>query len=323
MAVEPVGPVVIDPKGNGAEQPGEGVDPIDHLDALGQRNGDGEERHPDHAPEDQHDCHGDHGLSGAAQQGGNGVGVGQQEEEERRGAGLLDAEADDLRVGVKSGDELRRKDKDQHADDLGQDDRGPNAKTRPLFGALQLSGSQVLAGESGECHGEAGDGEKSEPFDLGIGPAAGHGDLSKHIDVGLDHHVGKGDDGVLQAGGEPQPDDLPQHFAVKADFGQIQAIAVLGTHQLDEAENGADQLRDDRGDGRPLHPHVEEPDEYQVQHNVDERGDDQIIERMAAVSHRLEDTDRNVVEDKTEGAGKVKPQVEHRVPHDILGRSHP
>ena len=126
--MEPVGLFIVKEEGHRAEGPGQGVDPVEHEDAVGDGHGDGEEAHPHHAPEHQHHHHGDDGPSGAPQHGGDGVGVGQQEDEEGGGAGLGHADGDDLRVGVEGGDELRGENEHQHADELGQHHRDPDAE---------------------------------------------------------------------------------------------------------------------------------------------------------------------------------------------------
>lgn len=64
---------------------------------------------------------------------------------------------------------------------------------------------------------EAGDGEKTEPLDGGVCPAACHCHFPELVDIGLHHHIGQGDDGILETGGQAVSGDLAQHGAVEAD----------------------------------------------------------------------------------------------------------
>ena len=321
-AVEPVSLFVVEEEGHRAEGPGQRIDPVEHQDAVGERHGDGEEAHPHHTPKDQHHRHGHDGAPRAPEHRRDRVGEGQEEEKERGGAGLGHTDTNDLRIGVEGGDELGSKEEHRHTDELGQHHRGPDAEPRPLPGPLVLRGAQVLADKGGEGHGEAGDGQEAEALDLGVGAHPGHGQLPEGVDVGLDHYVGKGDDGALEPGGQAHLDDLTEKPGRKTHLPQVQPVVPVGAEQLDETEKGTDQLGDHRGDGRPLHPHAKAPDEGDVQHDIDQRGHDQVIERVAAVPHGLEDTHEDIVHHKAQGPGEIDAQIGHRVSHDHLRGGH-
>ena len=203
---------------------------------------DGDIRDPDHTPEQQHDDHRHEGLARAAADRRDGVGVGEQAEEQRGRAHLPRAEGDDVRRGAEEGDELRRKQIHRHADQLRDDDGSDDAEARALLGAVMQTGTEILADKGRQRHGEARDGQEGEPLKLGIRAVGSHGDLAEGIDVGLHDDVGKADDGVLHAGGQAVADDLAEHFAVDAQLLQLQLIDRALFHQMDEAQHHAHGL---------------------------------------------------------------------------------
>ena len=113
----------------------------------------------------------------------------QQEVEQCDRACLGDAEGNDLRVIVKGGDKVRGQDVDAHAYQLGKTYRADDAEMCSLFGAVVFFCAEVLADESGERQRKAGDRQKAEALDLGIGAAAGDCHFSEAVDIGLYDYV--------------------------------------------------------------------------------------------------------------------------------------
>ena len=251
-AVEPVRLQIVDHQGDGAQAPGQGVHPVDHGDIPEDGRQDRQEGHPDNTPEGHHGHHGDHRPAGAPEDGGNTVGQGQQAVEQGAGSGLLDAEPDGVGLGGKGPGQQGRSDKDQHSYDLCQDDGAEHTESGALLGTLILLGAQVLADKGGDGHGKTGDGQEGKALDLGIGAAARHGHLAKGVDIGLDHHIGQSDDGVLEAGGQAVLDDELQGGQIKTDFSQLHLLGLIGTHQPDQAQEEADKVGDDGGQGLSL-----------------------------------------------------------------------
>lgn len=263
-AVHPFPPEKIHEEHDGAEAPGEGVGPEYHADIRDIVDADGDVGHADDAPEQQHDHHGDGGFPGAPQDSRDAVGEGQQEVEQGVVVGLGHAVGDHLGIPVEGGDQHRREVVDQNAHQLRRGDGAEDAEHRALLGPVVLPGAQVLADEGGHGQGEAGDGQKAEALDLGVGPAARHRHFPEFVDVGLDDHVGEGDDGVLEAGRETVGGDLAQHERIKADHAQINPVLGVGLHQPGQAQQGADELGQDGREGRGAHSQAESCDEYEV-----------------------------------------------------------
>ena len=55
---------------------------------------------------------------------------------------------------------------------------------------------------------------------------------------------------------------------------------------------------------------MEDTDEQQIQRDVDERREDQKIQRMAAVTDRLHNTDRVIVQDKAGRTEKINLKIQ-------------
>ena len=283
----------------------------------------GEDTHPDDAPEGQHRDHGDHRAARPAHDGGQAVGKRQQAEERGAGAYLQHAEGNALRLLGEGPDEQRRQPVQQRPDQLCQSDRADDAEPRALSGALQLPGAQVLPDKGGDGSGKAGDGQKSKALHLGIGAAPRHGHLAKGVDIGLHHHVGQRDHRILQSGGEAVLQDQPGHFAVKTHLPPSDLVFAGDAHQPPQAQRHADKLRKDGGQRRALHPHAETRDQQDIQRHVGDGGGDEVVQRVAAVAHRLHNALALVIHHQPHAAGKIGADVGGRLRHDPLRGAHP
>lgn len=179
-----------------------------------------------HAPDGKHHRHRRKGLAGAAADGGNCVGIGQQKEEQRNGPGLLCGKRDNVgRFAEKTG-QLRHEGIHGKANELGENDRREDAEPGALFCPAIFARAEVLAGIGSERHGKASDRQERKAFKLAVGAVGGHCDFSEGIDVGLYHDIGKADHGVLDAGWKAVADNLPEHLRVKAELFPLQMKGV-------------------------------------------------------------------------------------------------
>lgn len=251
------------------------------------------------------------------------MGIGQHTVEQRRRPGLFHPEPDHLRRGVKGRDQVRGEKEYGQADQLRQKGRHQDPETGPLPDPVILSGSEILSHEGGQRHHKADDRKESESLDLCIGAVARHHHLPKGIDMGLDNDVGKGNDGILRAGRKSEPDDLPEDLPVKPDLPYAQAVALLRLPQQEKTQHGAGRLGDHRGDRRTAHAHVEDSDKQKIQHQIEERRKDQVVERVTAVPDRLQDPHKNIVHHQAKGSGKIDLQIGDCLLHHALRRIHP
>ena len=74
---------------------------------------------------------------------------------------------------------------------------------------------------------------------------------------------------------------------MESDLPPPQAIGLSGTGQLEQAQDRTDNLGDHRSRRRAAYAAAQSGDEHQVQHQVDQGGNDQIVQGVAAVAHRL------------------------------------
>ena len=305
----------VDQEHHRADKPGQRVSPEHHRDLFHQCHCDGDVGDPQEAPAAQHGKHGHTCLSGTAHDGCDAVGEGQKEIKQGHGAGLSHTEADHLWIVVKEGDQVGREDVNTYADDFGHQHGADETKGCSFFGAFILPCTQILSHEGGQCHGKAGHREEGEAFDLGVGTAAGHRGDVEQVDLGLDHHIRDADHRVLQTGGQTKRDDFTEFAGVKANLLQRDTVDGVVTDQPGKTEHCAESLgnncRQCCGGNAPL----KHSDEQQIQNHVGEGRDDQIIQRVAAVAHRLQNTHCDIVHDNGDHAGKVGAEISHRVGH--------
>ncbi len=220
---------------------------------------------------------------------------GEQEEESGLCVRLPGAEGDDLGGIVERGDQLRGEQVDEDPDQLSHCGGTCNSEQGSFSGALILSGSKVLAYEGGQSQGEAGDGQEAEALDLRIRAASRDSHLSELVNISLDEYIGNGYDGILKSRRKPVVQKLPEHILIYPYFPDRETVFVGASKQLDQAQAYADKLRDHSGKRGGADPEVESSDQHQVEYDVDHGRDDQIDQRMAAVSDRLQDANGEII----------------------------
>ena len=286
-------------------------------------NGDRDIGDADDAPAHQHDDHGDHGLARAPQDAGDAMGKCQQAVEQRDRMSLGGAVPDDLGIIVECGNKHGSQYVDADPDDLGKDDRADDAKPGAAFYPVEFLGAKILSDEGGQRQSKAGDGQEAEALDLGVSATAGYRHFTKAVDIGLDDDIGKGNDGILQSCGQAVGNDHFQVAAGKTDLPQGYAVILLGPHKSAQAQQGTDKLGNDGGQRRRAHAPVEDTHKQQVQHHIDDRGNDEVYERMTAITHGLQDAHKNVVHDKGQGPQKINSEIDDRIFEHIGRRAHP
>ena len=114
-----------------------------------------------------------------------------------------------------------------------------------------------------------------------------------------------------------------QHGAVQADFFRLHPVNGVGADQTDEAQHRADRLRDHRRQRRTVHAHVEHGHEQKVQHHVGDGGNNEVIQRMPAVAHGLQNAGGGVVQGNEHHAGEIDAEVQRRIGKDAVRRADP
>ena len=286
-------------------------------------NCDGDIADADKAPADHHGDHGHCCLTGTAHDSRDAVGEGQQEVEQADSTGVHAAVGYDLRRVVEESNQIGCKDVRSDADDFCHDAAAGNTESHTFFHPVVLMGSQILANKSRQGHGKTGDGQESEAFNFGMGTAAGHGGGTEAVDVGLDHQIGKTDDRILDAGGQTEPDNGFQTAEIIPDFANIQPIRLIHTDQMDEAKNGADTLGNGGSQSGGTNTQLQNRNEQQIQSNVDKGGENQIVQRMLAVTHSMENTHKDIVHDGEDGTAEIIAEIDDGLGKYIFGGAHP
>ena len=111
---------------------------------MNEEAADGDDKDPDHTPADEEIDHRNIRLSISAQNCRHQMRKGNEAEKRTDHARPCDSEGDDLGVGIKRRDKLRRKNIHQHADDNRHENARQHAKTHALFHAAALAGTEIL-----------------------------------------------------------------------------------------------------------------------------------------------------------------------------------
>ena len=321
--MHPVRPQIVDQVDHRADAPCQRVSPVNVSDFPCQLHHGDNISDPDHAPDRQHDEHGHKGLPRAPADSGHGVGECKQTVEQCDGTGLTDSEFYDSGSLVEQRDEPGSKNIAAYAYELRQKHGGKDAEAGAFFCPVVLLCPQILADEGGACHIEAGDGQECKAFDLGMGAIGRHSQLSEGIDLGLHDHVGESDDGILDAGGQSVAYDLYEHIFFETDLFPFHGKDISFFQQMGHAEHHAGSLRDDRGQSRGPDPLMEDCQKQQIQHNVEQGGEDQVVQRSAAVPQRVHDASADIVQGQGKASQKVVAEIFHCLRHYLRIRLHP
>ena len=92
---------------------------------------------------------------------------------------------------------------------------------------------------------------------------------------------------------------------------------------MDEAENGADTLGKGGSQGGGTHTQLQNRNEQQIQYDVDKGGEDQIIQRMLAVTDGMENAYKDVVHDGEDGTAEIIAKIDDGLGKYIFGSTHP
>ncbi len=118
-------------------------------------------------------------------------------------------------------------------------------------------------------------------------------------------------------------DDGFQAGPVKTDFAQDQLSGTIQAQHTDAAKQSADTLRNGGCQCGRAYTQVQNSDEHQVQDNIDDTGENQIVQRVTAIAHGMKNTHKDIVHDREERAAEIKSEIADGVGQNILRRSHP
>ena len=103
---------------------------------------------------------------------------------------------------------------------------------------------------------------------------------------------------------------------------KMHLVGPFAAHEAQQHQHRGDGLGNHRGDGHALYPHAQDDDEEQVQHHVDDAGEEQEVQGPLGVPHRPEDGRAEVIQHHHGHAAEVDAHVQHRLVDDVLGGAH-
>ena len=177
----------------------------------------------------------------------------------------------------------------------------------------------VLADISCHSRAHACHGHGEHLANLLTGGLGGHGGAAQQVD-GILHDEGTdGRNGILKA---HRKADIGQPPAVPRREDTVFPGEMDALHPGEEppgAEQAAEQLADNGGNGCALHAHTQRNDEQPVQPDVQEAGDQQEIERVLGIAQTAQNGGGVVEQHRGRNAEENDADVGHRV-REQLGR---
>ena len=213
-------------------------------------------------------------------------------------------------------------DEQQDAGQDGVNDAHAQGDKGALFDTVDLARTKVLAHKGGGRHAEAQHRQNVEAIHLHIGGKACHGSGTIAVDADLHQHIGKGDDHILDAGGQAHLDDADRHLFVHAHFLCRHAVIVLHPHQKTQGKHTGHQLADIGGNGRTGHAHLASGDQDKVEDDVGDGGSAQVEQAPLGVAGGVQDTGRHVIHHAEQHTAKIEPHIEHRILQHLCGGVH-
>ena len=109
---------------------------------------------------------------------------------------------------------------------------------------------------------------------------------------------------------------------MEPDLTQGEPEDSVGTRQLPRDQKGAHCLRDQCGDSRPCHSHMEAEHKQDIQYDIDTAAHDQIIERSFRVTCGAQDSGAHIVDQHKNNACKVDSQIDDRICENVFRSVH-
>ena len=107
------------------------------------------------------------------------------------------------------------------------------------------------------------------------------------------------------------------------DLAQTQPVILRDAHQTDAAEQGADTLGDGGGQGGRTDTVTEITNQQKIQSDVDESGENQVVQGVFAVTQSMENANKNIVQDGENHTIGVIPEVGNGLGKNCFGGLHP
>ncbi len=109
---------------------------------------------------------------------------------------------------------------------------------------------------------------------------------------------------------------------INAHLPPADAVGGRLTGKRVEDQRSRNDLGDDGRIGDAVHFHVEHKNKDQVEHGIEERGDDEKNQRAPGIADGPENAAAHVIEEDADDTAEIDGQVQSRVFHDVIRRLH-
>ncbi len=132
---------------------------------------------------------------------------------------------------------------------------------------------------------------------------------AKRIDTRLDDQVGGGIHSRLDPRRQTDADDIVQEHRMKPDLAKDEPVGLVCPHQRYHHHERADHLRQRRRHCHADHTHFQYRHEENIQHDIDQTGQYQKIQRSPGIPHSSQDPRTHIVYEGRDDAEEIDPHV--------------
>ena len=172
--------------------------------------------------------------------------------------------------------------------------------------------AEVLPCKGGDGNPKGVDRHPEQKINFSVDAPRRHRSGAKPVDGTLDEHIAHAVQCALGRSGQTNAADALQHAPFQPQLFRTEMPGhSLGTRQAAQCENHADALAEHRGCRRPRHAPGQHRHKEQVQPDIDQRGNDEEVQRTAGIPHRTQKIGAHIVEGLGNHAQKVDAQIQH------------
>ena len=205
---------------------------------------------------------------------------------------------------------------DHHEHDA-ETDRERSAGLEAGADTVELARADVLcdvARQTGRKRHAAG---QRKHIDAVCDRETGDDSRAAQVDVILNDEVADRDEALLRDGGDSVVGQTAQHFGCEQDEMMTGVKGAHAAHEQEEGEHARCALRDKGRPGNACNAPVQYGNEYDVENDVADRGQDEQEQRRPAVAHGVENAGAHVVDEQEQQTEHIHAQIERGVRENI------
>ena len=275
-----------------------------------------------HAHAEAGDDHGPEGIARAAHGAGDDLhaDIGKIERGQRMND--LHAALDHTLVGGEDPENQRPEHQHHGADQRGRSERHQAAHAHTAPDPVVFLRAEILPGEGRGRRAERAHDHPEDTVDLAVCRPGGNHVGAEAVDRGLHNDIGDIINHALQARRQANAHNVAQDRQRKADIPQAHAVHVIRAHESEHHQHGAHRLAENRRDRRAVHAEVQRHNEQQIQQHIQERAENQEIQRTLGVAHSAQDARAHVIDEVEHHSQEINADVGKRMVEDIRGCAH-